>query len=365
MSQNLNSGNLDLQLQQNRSRNVEARRVTLEKENPSQRLNSEEMANVSQQKLTGLVKAPCPICKCESAVAENTVADYSLEKCTKCGFVFMNPRCLPQHLDEIYRVRDEEELAALYESLITPSKIAKQAKALHSVGQLLPEKGRLLDFGCGAGHLVEQAQELGWEAHGCDVGEWIETASSNRNIDNIHVGNLDEIAFPNDHFDAAISMQVFEHLLEPLEDLAQLIRVVRPGGIVYINVPNYHTIPIMLGKDDFMLNEPPQHVNYFAPATIRRLFKEAGLTQVQVRTGDGMKWENLFGNPIQSETAQAYGLVEAKPAAAKQSEKKGNPSLSSKCRSLAKAAIMKTMVEPVFYRGMKVGMSLVAIGVKR
>lgn len=302
--------------------------------------------------LQGLVRVPCPLCSCETSHPEQIVAGYHLEACADCGLVYMNPRCTEEHLAEIYTVREEDDLIDLYARIASPSVLQGYEDKLKQLEAKVPKKGRLLDFACAAGYFFEQAQKRGWEAHGCDVGQWASRAAERRGLKNMHVGELDELGFPDEHFDVIYAAQVFEHLLNPLENLAKLKRLLKPGGMLYIDVPNYHTLPILWNKDDFMLNEPPQHINYFTPSTIRKLLTDSGMHSVKLSTSGGMKWENLLGQPITSDIAAAYGLVDGDGTAAK------GPSLVSRVKATAKTIVRSTVVNPVFYRGMKIGMNL-------
>ena len=70
------------------------------------------------------------------------------------------------------------------------------------------------------------------------------------------------------YFDIVYAAQVFEHLTEPQEDLKEISRTLRSGGILYADVPNYRTLSILAGRDQFTSNAPPQHINYFTPVCL-------------------------------------------------------------------------------------------------
>ncbi|MEZ6132849.1 MAG: class I SAM-dependent methyltransferase [Planctomycetaceae bacterium] len=305
-------------------------------------------------RLRGLVRVPCPLCNCATSRPETVIAGYSLEKCNDCGLIYMNPRCTADHLADIYTVRDEDSLIELYSRIASPSVLEDYNQKLAKIERMVPGKGRFLDFACAAGYLFEEAQKRGWDAHGCDVGEWTGRAAEKRHLQNMHVGDFDDLNFPDNHFDVVYASQVFEHLLYPLEDLARLKRVLKPGGLLYIEVPNYNTLPIRFGKDDFMLNEPPQHINYFTPTTLRKVLTDGGMERITMTSCGGLKWENLLGRPIISDVAAAYGLVDDRSGTA------SRPSLLSRCPSTAKQLAKSTVIEPLLYNGAKIGMNLLA-----
>jgi SAM-dependent methyltransferase len=152
---------------------------------------------------------------------------------------------------------------------------------------------------------------------------------------------------------------VFEHLPNPGVELAQLRRVLRPGGLLYVDVPNYRTLSILLGRDDFMLNEPPQHLNYFTPASLASLVRSAGFTDVRVFSNGGLKWENLVGRSIDSEIKEAYGLT-PRAAAPRADAPPGRPGVAQALKRL----LITVLVKPVLYDRLTVGMKLVALARK-
>ena len=71
-------------------------------------------------------------------------------------------------------------------------------------------------------------------------------------------------------------------------------------------MPNYNTVSVLLNRDDFLFNEPPQHLNYFTPSTLRRLLQVAPLRDVTITTGGGLKWEKIVGRAVTSDIKAVY-----------------------------------------------------------
>ena len=109
-----------------------------------------------------------------------------------------------------------------------------------------------------------------------------------------------------------------------------------------------------------MLNELPQHINYFTPATLRQMLQDAGLTSVKVGSGEGLKWENLLGRSIGSHIADAYGLTAGKSPG----DAASKPSLRTRAKSAAIQVAKSVVVSPVLYSQVKVGMNLSAFSIK-
>jgi SAM-dependent methyltransferase len=300
----------------------------------------------------GLRRVPCPVCAREDSRHERTIKGFRLERCAACRHVFVNPQPSMDDVADLYVDRDNEPLVDIYERIaLAPSVRAEYLRRLAMLERLLPGRGRLLDFACGAGAFFELAQQHRWDAHGTELGRWAAEAAKRRGVQNLHVGRLADIAFPDGYFDVVYAAQVFEHLPNPGAELAEIRRVLRPGGLLYIDVPNYQTLSIVLGRDDFMLNEPPQHINYFVPASLGRLVRSASFVDVRISTDGGLKWENLFGRSINSEIKDAYEIERPTPA---------QPPADGSAAAV-KQLLLKVLVKPVLYDRLKVGMKLVAI----
>ena len=84
-------------------------------------------------------------------------------------------------------------------------------------------KGKILDFGCGAGTFLKVAKERGWEPSGVEVGSWAEEAARDLGFD-LFIGRLEDAKYPNALFDVVFCSSVLEHLWNPLRELKEIIR---------------------------------------------------------------------------------------------------------------------------------------------
>jgi SAM-dependent methyltransferase len=270
--------------------------------------------------------------------------------------VYANPQVPAGSLVAGYEDRgDAKGLIAFYERVTTPVRVAEYHRNLEDVEEALPGRGRLLDFGCGPGYFVKCAVDRGWEAHGVEVGAWAEAAAARLGLKYFHRGLLADQHFPDGFFDAVCANQVLEHLPAPRNDLAEIHRILRPGGIFYANVPNYRTLPILMGCDDFELNFPMAHLNYFTPSTLADLLRRCGFRVVRTVSSGGLKWENLVGRRTMSEEARAH---RGEPTS---KDVHGTPAPPGSGGSRP-SPLLKRMVLPFvklfFYRWAQVGMSL-------
>ncbi|MBI3426034.1 MAG: class I SAM-dependent methyltransferase [Acidobacteria bacterium] len=95
-------------------------------------------------------------------------------------------------------------------------------------------------------------------------------------------GTLFDAQLPSEQFDVALLYHVIEHLPSPVAAVRELRRLVKPGGWLVLEAPNIETIWFhLLGARwrQFI----PDHLFFFAPATLTRLCEEHGFAVREVR----------------------------------------------------------------------------------
>lgn len=137
---------------------------------------------------------------------------------------------------------------------------------------------RVLDAGCGEGYGLALLRQGGAEeAVGVDLDAAVvehvtETYTEADAAAWAVEAELGDLPFPADLFDRAVSFQVIEHLWDVPSYLAELRRVVRPGGQVWIATPNRLTFT---PGSDTPVN--PFHVREFTAEELRAELAQAGL----------------------------------------------------------------------------------------
>lgn len=152
--------------------------------------------------------------------------------------------------------------------------------------------GRLLDVGCGGGHLPQEAARHGWRAVGSDLSS--QACRRARGSRALPVVQAESAAIPvgDGRLDAVTFVNVLDHVLDPLGALGEAHRVLAPGGHLVIRVPNaaFHRPWVRLlaalgpvaryyGWDGY----PVLHLYAFGPGGLRRLVERAGFRVVDVR----------------------------------------------------------------------------------
>ncbi len=129
----------------------------------------------------------------------------------------------------------------------------------------------VLDIGCGEGYGSNYLSKYAKKIIGIDFsGETIEHAKSNYKKNNIEFMKMDAInlSFPNNFFDVVCFFQAIEHIRDYNKCLAEIQRVLKPGGFCIISTPNKET-RLVLGDVPFN----PFHIQEFSVKELHKLLQ--------------------------------------------------------------------------------------------
>jgi len=164
---------------------------------------------------------------------------------------------------------------------------------------LLPQltsQTRLLELGCGQGHLlrflVEQRLLQPAQIYAIDQSETaVEFVRAKLPNAHVRVGDIRNIDSTDDHFDIVVLMETIEHVEDPLPLLREIVRVLKPGGVLYVSFPNYLHLPWLLVR---ILAEKLNRPNWIVLQPIDKIYS---LFQIRrIISKSGMRFERGFGS---------------------------------------------------------------------
>lgn len=179
--------------------------------------------------------------------------------------------------------------------------------ALRFVERYGAATGRSLDVGCGAGQLVAACRARGLDAHGADVSREQVRSAAGRAAGRVVQADGLSVPFASESFAVVTGLGYLEYLPDPAAGLAELARVVAPGGLVVVSMPNALRLPYLVDPVRVVQGRRrPAHQGYprryTSRSRLRRLLTTAGLLPVAA-VGHGHGPFTLAGRPLLSDSA--------------------------------------------------------------
>ncbi len=134
----------------------------------------------------------------------------------------------------------------------------------------------LLEIGSGLGHLVGQL-EGPFKTAAVDVNHWA-LAKSVPVAPQTHlqVASAEDLPFPDGYFGVVIIKHVVEHLPHPEKAIAELGRVIHPGGILILATPNLDSLLKPWKGERWIGYQDPTHIALKPPADWLGMIRQAG-----------------------------------------------------------------------------------------
>jgi 2-polyprenyl-3-methyl-5-hydroxy-6-metoxy-1,4-benzoquinol methylase len=233
-----------------------------------------------------LLMNPCPIC--ESAQSPRPLGKallagddcFALVECAACRVRYLDPLPTRQQLADFYA--PQYYGSDWYKQLGRGMAFARQ-ELKH-----LPA-GRFLDVGCGLGYFVEGIRRhSAWSVSGVEFSaEAVAHATGHLRLD-VRQGELVECGLPPHYFDFIHVNNVLEHVRDPRAFLKECRRLLRPGGLFYLSVPNGVVDCRNLLEFERRQRRPGRskdgHLFFFPRATILELLNQAGFRVARTYT---------------------------------------------------------------------------------
>jgi SAM-dependent methyltransferase len=196
-----------------------------------------------------------------------------IERCVACGHM------------QLDRFPSDEELAAAYAVAASDDYVEEEAGQRETAREALGRverfvaPGTLLDVGCWVGFLMAEARDRGWDTLGLEPSEFASTFARERLGLDVRRTGLLEADLPEAEFDAVVMGDLIEHLVDPRRGLAHLRRALRPGGVVYMAVPDAGSrVARLMGRRWWSVI--PTHVQYFTRPSLFTLLRRSGYEPV-------------------------------------------------------------------------------------
>jgi 2-polyprenyl-3-methyl-5-hydroxy-6-metoxy-1,4-benzoquinol methylase len=248
---------------------------------------------------------PIEFIDCNLCQAQNTSVVYpevprldtvgtQVVQCNSCGLVYLNPRL--KRLADNFTMNEAylyDFYLPFYQSMgflgpdgsLDREKICQFNQRYLNQMRSYRQTNRLLDVGCATGLFLVATNADGWESYGVDPSGPLSSYGRATYGVNIYHGELNQMHFPHRHFDVVTLWNVIEHLLDPLGVLREVHRVLRPGGLLILQMPNWNDITReVLGVEwDMFVTD---HFYFFTDTTTRQMLTQVGFIVKDIQSAE-------------------------------------------------------------------------------
>lgn len=198
-------------------------------------------------------------------------------KCSHCGFIYTNP------------MPEKESLINSYTTMVDQLYLEEErgrrlsAQSILDVLKRLKKKGKLLDFGCSAGFLLDEARKRGWEVYGVELSRWAADYARNKlGLANVLQGDFKKADYPPNYFDAVILQDVIEHLADPKSTLLAIRKILKPDGVICINTPDISSLMSKIFRARWW-GIKQAHLCYFKKSSLYKMLNMANYVPIKSR----------------------------------------------------------------------------------
>jgi 2-polyprenyl-3-methyl-5-hydroxy-6-metoxy-1,4-benzoquinol methylase len=249
-----------------------------------------------------LIYSSCPSCGSSLLSKALTATDYlvtekqfEIWQCENCTLRFTQNTPDAESISQYYKSEDYISHSATNKGLINSLyhfvrklTLADKRRLILSVTQ--KENGKILDIGAGTGAFVSHMQSNGWRATGLEPDE-----AARQNALAINKVNLltpdSFFQFHADSFDVITMWHVLEHVHDLHDYMEQLKKILKPGGRIFIAVPNYTSYDASFYKNFWAAYDVPRHLYHFSPEAMYALL---GVHNLQLHATRAMWYDSFY-----------------------------------------------------------------------
>ena len=255
----------------------------------------------------------CPVCHAANSTIFMRVPDrfrpepgtaYTLVRCVKCSLVYLNPRPVEESSGVFYESSEYTPFVSTGKQRSIMDRVYVAIREMNNrwkrrqIEALQPERGRLLDVGCGTGEFLQAMHAAGWQVRGVERDAKAAAYAVEQLQLDVVCGSLDTVPLAPASFDVVTMWHVLEHLYQPHKALMQVRDVLRPGGLLVIAVPNLLSLDARYYRQNWVAFDAPRHVQHFSPKSLRSLCEMHSFAHLRTR----MLPFDPFFNALMSET---------------------------------------------------------------
>lgn len=282
------------------------------------------------------VKVACPVCGADEALLFMEMRDrllgldghFYLMRCRHCGLIYQSPQLAAAELAHYYPPEYHPFLPAIEDEPLPWRRwdrrrgVDRRCRAV--IARAGVRTGRVLDVGCATGIFLDGMRRWGWETLGVEPNPVASAYARERLGLEVITAELETAGLLEAAFDVVTLWDVLEHVPNPRRTLTEVARVLRPGGLLVLSLPNIESVEARLFGRYWAGWDQPRHLVLFPRAVLIRLLGETGFVSPEITAFTGhhgtlvLSLDFWLGEKVPQPRLRAFlsGLIRSWPARA-------------------------------------------------
>jgi 2-polyprenyl-3-methyl-5-hydroxy-6-metoxy-1,4-benzoquinol methylase len=223
--------------------------------------------------------------------------NFTIVKCMACGTVYLSPapeeKEFKKYYPEKYYTRASGNVRVTEAHRLSLEK--NHSDRAHILERIV-KRGKVLDVGCGDGYFIAFLRKRGWDSWGVELSETACRYAINElqhEKDKVLCGDFLKISLPGNYFDLITLFDVLEHMPNPATVLKRCSELLKPGGGIFIQVPNFNSAGRRIFGKYWIHIDAPRHLTHFTPASLRLFMK--GWEIMSEKTASNLRQKDILG----------------------------------------------------------------------
>lgn len=226
----------------------------------------------------------CVLCGSGGTEPLYVFGERKVVKCRRCGLVRTEGK-LEIDYESYHRDEDYQKFEKMFRNIFL--------KRVRIIEKFIKGEGKVLDIGASTGAFLELFKESGWETWGIEPSKSGEIAR--KKVTKLLRTTFEKVNLPRNYFDVVILNHTLEHVADPVSILKKVKTVLRKGGIVFVDVPNFGGLSSKLFGRYWRFLTPEEHLFHFTKESLAKVLKKAGFKVIHEESRSGL-FE--YGNPL-------------------------------------------------------------------
>ncbi|MGQ9819372.1 MAG: class I SAM-dependent methyltransferase [Candidatus Kapaibacteriales bacterium] len=180
-----------------------------------------------------------------------------------------------QYYKTNYRIDSTEDYENNFRRLFL---IPQNYKLTQEIKNYLPIGAKVLDFGCGSGHFIDEIRRHNFLCYGVEINEF-----AKKYAESIGIQVKPELKDFDIIFDAITFWHSLEHLPNPKETLEQVYQFLNNDGYIFIRVPNFTGFWSKILKDRWIWFQPQNHIFHFSVDSLQKLLEATNFYILKIK----------------------------------------------------------------------------------